>query len=80
MMFGVRLFRCFQTQMISEVLRLAEAMTFANALGIFLGLFEVSWGLKGLIIFVLGLSDTSEKPEIMKMRVCGFSHKQIEKL
>ena len=38
----------------------------------FLELFEVSW--------VLGLKDTSKNPEIMKMRVLGFSRKQLEKL
>ena len=27
-----------------------------------------------------GLRDTSQSPEIMNMRVLGFSHKQIEKL
>ena len=42
---------------------------------VFSDYFEVSWG-----ILVSGLGDTSENPEIIEMKVFGFSHKQIEKL
>ena len=72
-------FRDFKILWISKMLNV-QTSYFVDIFVICLDLCEVSWGLQGEIILVLGLNDTLKSPEIIEMmdlRVLIYPNRKV---